>query len=96
MLIQLDVINIGDIHGLIRPCHQMNNSTGDQRVWQQHRSVLLDDNITLDPRKQILNSLAMHIREDIAKKRQVIILGDFNEDIFDVTLNESFTSMGFT
>ena len=52
----------------------MNDSTGDQRVWQQHRSVLLDDNITLDPRKQILNSLAMHIREDIAKKRQVIIL----------------------
>ena len=81
------------IYNVYRPCKQTDNSSGNQTVWQQHRSALMDDGITLDPRKQILNSLAMHIREDVAKKRQVIVIGDFNENIFDAKLNDFFRSI---
>lgn len=63
-------------------------------MWQQHRKVLTADNINLDPRKQILNSLSLHIKEDIAKKRQVIIVGDFNSNIFDPELNDFFSKLG--
>ena len=82
------------IYNVYRPCVQNDNSEGDQTVWQQHRRALRHDNIQLDPRKQILNSLALHIKEDIAKKRQVIVMGDFNEDIFDPTLNSIFSDIG--
>lgn len=63
---------------------------GTRRYGSNNRRVLRQDNIDLDPRKQPLNSLALHIREDVAKKRQVFIMGDFNEDIFDPTLNSYF------
>lgn len=82
------------VYNIYRPCQQTDNSDGDQTVWQQHRRVLRQDNIDLDPRKQLLNSLALHIREDVAKKRQVFIMGDFNENIFDPELNSFFSKSG--
>lgn len=82
------------IYTVYRPCQQNDNSTGDQTVWQQHRRALRNNNITTDPRQQILNSLALHIRADIAKKRQVIVLGDFNSSIFDPELNKKISKLG--
>ena len=79
---------------MYRPCQQNDNSPGDFTVWQQHRHVLLEDTISVDPRIQILNSLSLHIKEDLAKKRLVILFGDFNEDVFSETLNNFFTKMG--
>ena len=81
------------IYYVYRPYKQTDNSEGDQTVWQQHRQALRNENIFLDPRKQILNSLALYIKEDIGKKRQVIIMGDFNEDIFYPHLNSFFSDI---
>ena len=82
------------IYNMYRPYKQTDNSTGDQTVWQQHRTALQRDNIQLEPRQQLLNSISLHVKEDIAKKRQVIIMGDFNENIFDPTLNSSLKKCG--
>lgn len=56
------------IYNIYRPCRQNDNSTGDQTVWQQHRQALRQDNILVEPQKQLLNSLSLNIKEDIAKK----------------------------
>lgn len=83
-----------NIYNVYRPCAHSDNSYGVQTLWQQHRSVLDVDNINVDSRKQILNPLSMHIKEGIANKRQVIIIGDFNSNIFENEINDYFSQIG--
>ena len=37
--------------------------------------------IIVDPRKHVTKSLLKDIREDIKSNRQVLVLGDFNENV---------------
>ena len=84
------------VYNIYRPVHHTDNSSGDGTVWCQHREILLKNNITIDPRQHILDSLLAEITEDQRMNRQVLILGDFNEDTFGNKLNDLFHRVGLT
>ena len=72
------------MYNVYRPVHHTDNTSGEGIVWSQHREVLLKNNITIDPRQHILDSLLFDIAEDQRMNRQTLILGDFNENMFDL------------
>lgn len=49
---------------------------------QQYRH-LIDKDKSVDPRKRLISDLNEEILTEIKLKSQVIILGDFNEDLGD-------------
>ena len=72
------------VYNIYRPVHHTDNTSGEGIVWSQHREVLLKNNIAIDPRQHILDSLLLDIAEDQRMNRQTLILGDFNENMFDL------------
>lgn len=82
------------VYNIYRPVNHTDNSSGDGTVWSQHREILLKHNIQTNPRKHILDSLLPEIAEDQRMNRQILIFGDFNEDVFGVSLNEFFERAG--
>jgi hypothetical protein len=56
-------------------------ASGALSTYQQHKSVLMDNNIDECPRENILVELGKQIRIWLDEGHQIIITGDFNEDI---------------
>ena len=63
-------------------------------MWAQHRELLLAKGINADPRQHILDTLLLDVKDDQMHNRQVLIVGDFNENVFSKSLNEMFSRVG--
>ena len=82
------------IYNFYRPVVHTDNSAGDGTVWAQHRELLLAKGINADPRQHILDTLLLDVKDDQMHNRQVLIVGDFNENVFSKSLNEMFSRVG--
>lgn len=82
------------IYNVYRPVHHTDNTAGDGTVWSQHRELLIKDGTHTDPRQYILDSLLQDIVADQRQNTQVLIVGDFNEDITSTKLNDVFSKVG--
>jgi hypothetical protein len=73
-----------------RPVH----SLGPLSAYQQQRRVLLDNDIDLCPREQLLHDLETAIRQHKDDGEQVLVmLGDFNEDVRGRTIRTFFSDL---
>ena len=82
------------IYTVYNPVPHNDNSVHDSAVWVQQRTALLKDNIDVNPNEHLINTLTEMILDDIAKDRQVIVMGDMNQNIFDPKLNKIFEKCG--
>ncbi len=65
-------------------------SNGAASAYQQHRQILLEQGIDTCPRKQLLTDLQEAISEWIATGDQIVVAGDFNEDVRDHPIRPMF------
>ena len=75
-----------------RPCKPNPNSNNG--VFQQHSRYLLHKGISTCPRTHILSDLHSFITQCKANHEQLIVMGDFNEDITLHTISSFFLSLG--
>ena len=52
---------------MYRPVIHTDLCTGDNTVWATHRKMLQDNNIDLDPRQHIIDSICADVTIDIEK-----------------------------
>ncbi len=68
-------------------------STGTLSAYQQQRNILLDNDIDTCPRTQLL----LELRDCVVKWKnqgeQIIVMGDFNEDIQGSTIRNFFATL---
>ena len=74
-----------------RPCA---NTTGQLSVYAQHKRYLLSQDDDRDPREAFLEDLQKEIRQWIATGDQIILCGDFNEDVLGANLTTYFEELG--
>ena len=65
-------------------------SNGPLSTYQQHKAVLLDMNIDECPRKNILTQLSLQIQQWQQEGYQIIVAGDFNEDVTTGNIRQYF------
>ena len=58
--------------------------------------ALQEDDIQTEPIEHLLQTLLAMVDDDVKNNRQVIILGDFNTNIFDSKLNARFAAHSLT
>jgi hypothetical protein len=56
-------------------------SQGALSTYQQHKAQLLEEGITKCPRQQLLDDLGQQINEWQSQGHQIIVSGDFNDDV---------------
>jgi hypothetical protein len=66
---------------------------GALSTYQQHKNVLRDKDIDTCPRKQLLDDLAEEIKKGKNDGNQVIITGDFNEDVGGANITKYFSDL---
>ena len=71
------------IYTVYRVCSSSDNRAGDNQAWTIQREWLKLKGIHTDPRTQVLHDLKKAIQTDILKKRQILVLGDFNENVLN-------------
>ena len=70
------------IYVVYRVCQNTESNAGNNTAWVDQKTALQKANeIVVDPRKHVTKSLLKDIREDIKSNRQVLVLGDFNENV---------------
>ncbi len=74
---------------IYRPVH----SLGSLSAYQQQRYTLLDSDIDVCPRTQILNDLRDFISKCKNDGEQLIVVGDFNEDVRGRSLTSFFSDL---
>ena len=80
------------IYTIYSPVKHTDNSKHDSAVWVQQRLALQEDNIHTELIEHLLQTLLAMVDDDVKNDRQVIILGDFNTNIFDSKLNARFAA----
>ena len=73
------------IYTVYRVCPSSDDRAGDNQAWTLQREWLKSQGINTDPRLQVMHDLKKAITTDIDKKRQILVLGDFNENVFNGT-----------
>jgi hypothetical protein len=68
-------------------------SKGSLSAYQQQRCILLDNNIDTCPRMQLLQDLEIYITQCKDAGEQVIVMGDFNDDVRGRIINSFFTKL---
>ena len=63
-------------------------------MWADQRYVLQSNNISTEPRQHILESLCADIQQCLQNNTQILILGDVNEDVFSLKLNDLLLQAG--
>ena len=76
---------------IYRPCKP--NPHSNNGVFQQHSRYLLQKHITTCPRDQMLNDLHSFLTNCINNHEQLIVMGDFNEDITLPAITNFFSSL---
>ena len=78
--------------------YRVNNDTdstcGDISAWSNERTILRERNIDENPRSNVISTLLDKVREDLRLNRNIVICGDFNENVLDGKLNESMQQLG--
>lgn len=70
------------IYVVYRVCQNTESNAGNNTAWVDQKTALQKANESLvDPRKHVTKSLLKDIRDDIKSHRQVLVLGDFNENV---------------
>ena len=70
------------VYTVYRVCNGTNASAGDNQAWTLQREWLSKTRgIRENPRRQILNDLKKAISSDIKKNREILVVGDFNENV---------------
>ena len=70
-------------------------STGDTTAWADQRTLLTSKGIYDNPRKRIISDLLHQLKNDIQLNRNLIVCGDFNENVLsEKGTNQSFKSLG--
>lgn len=57
-------------------------ASGENTAWSQQKRLLLEKNITINPRKMVLATLLEDVKTTIKDGINVIIGGDFNESLY--------------
>ena len=83
------------IYSIYRVC-KMNKKAGDTTAWSQQCTFYQKKGKDVNPRKQIVSELQRSIETDLGNSCQVIVAGDFNEDIGDEKcgIHGSLTKIG--
>jgi hypothetical protein len=68
-------------------------SNGAASAYQQHRSVLLEKGNDECPRKQLLTDLKEIINKWIVEGDQIVVIGDFNDDIRTGFVKSTFDAL---
>ena len=74
-----------------RPCKP--NPHSNNGVYQQHSRLLLHKNITQCPRLQFLSDLHTFVTQCQQNQEQIVVMGDFNEDITQPPISTFFHSL---
>ena len=82
------------IYTVYRPVQHLDSSKGDTTVWADHRYLLQKNKISTEPRQHLIESICSDVIECQKNNTQVLILGDFNEDIFSQKLNDMMLQAG--
>ena len=84
------------VYTVYRVCCNTESQAGDNTAWTDQKTVLQkEDEKEMDPRKNVTLTLIRMLKDDIKCKRQVILVGDMNEDVLsDKGLNKQLTSIG--
>jgi len=69
------------IYTVYRVCNNSDSMAGDNQAWTLQREWLQGKGINVIPRLQVLRDLRNLIEKDLSKKRQIIVVGDFNENV---------------
>ena len=69
------------IYTVYRVCNNSDNLAGDNQAWTLQREWLQRKGVHTNPRSQVLQDLKHAITVDITKQRQVLVVGDFNENV---------------
>ena len=80
------------IYNVYSPVRHSDNSKHDSAVWVQQRLALQQDDIHVEPIEHLLQTLLTMVDDDLANNRQVLIMGDFNTNIFNSKLNDRFAA----
>ena len=75
-----------------RPCHP--NPHSPNGVYQQHSRYFLTKNIRTSPRTQFLLDLKNFLEECLDREEQLIVMGDFNENITHSPISTFFSELG--
>ena len=71
----------------------MTSAWTEQHIWIQNKKYNQNYNQKIDPRKEVTDTIAEHIKKDIEKNNHVILMGDINESIYG-KFNEKMESIG--
>ena len=82
------------VYTVYNPVPHQDSSKHDSAVWVQQRNILQKNGIETNPNEHLLSTLLDMIEDDISKNRQVMVLGDFNFNIFDESINNRFSVHG--
>ena len=82
------------VDNIYRPVQYTDNSSGEGNICYQHREDLLKNNINTNPRQHQLDSILKDIAEDQRMNRQILIFGDFNENVLGININDFFQRDG--
>lgn len=73
------------IYTVYRVCPCTDSIAGDNQAWTLQREWLQAKGVNENPRSQILLDLKKAIQSDIHNKREVMVVGDFNENVLGAT-----------
>ena len=83
------------IYTLYRVNPKPSNVGGGCTAWEQQQLALRAQNINIDPRHYVIDSLIPVISEDITKGFSIILMSDLNEGVQDrERTNDRFSSIG--
>lgn len=84
------------VYVVYRVCTNNETTAGDNTAWTDQKTLLQKNNEKcVEPRKHITTTLVKAIKDDIKCKRQVLIIGDMNENVVDTKgINKQLTEIG--
>ena len=70
------------IYTVYRVCQNNDALAGDSQAWTLQREWLKSKGVHNNPRSQVLKDIQHAIANDLKQKRHVLVVGDFNENVF--------------
>ena len=82
------------IYTVYRVNHDTDSTCGNVSAWSNERTLLRERNIQENPCKHTITTLITKIHEDLRINRNVVICGNFNENVLDGKLNDQMKQLG--
>jgi len=86
------------IYTVYRVCQNNDALAGDSQAWTLQREWLKSKGVHNNPRSQVLKDIQHAIANDLKQKRHVLVVGDFNENVFGTKgeLTTTMNELGFS